>query len=225
MPVQRCSNLGECDHYPRLLWIKFAKAIAFHSTKRVQMKVVSSPWLIFKLKYSSRLHNMGLEKHDQLIWTNSLAGLNSIGASSDKCDNFKNVRIVDTLWYENILRGVSLLPKMQLSVNEWTTFSMKSPHLNPLFCSKAHLTEGLDDSDVVYILLEAGIYPDIHAITNGSDVVSVNYLGLCVLTLESDWCSNLFSNRLNDSAIHWHGKSIHVWLSSCDRTFHCTPNS
>lgn len=84
------------------------------------------------------------------------------------------------------MRGVSLLPKMQLSVNEWTTFSMKSPHLNPLFCSKAHLTDDLDDSDVVYILLEAGIYPDIHAITNGSEIVSVIFLSICLLFIESD---------------------------------------
>lgn len=104
-----------------------------------------------------------------------LEGHNSIGASSDKCDNFKNVRIVDALWYENVLRGVSLLPKVLLSVNEWTAFTMKSPHLNPLFCSKVHAIDGTNDTDVVYILLETGIYPDIHAITSGSTIVAVNW--------------------------------------------------
>lgn len=66
------------------------------------------------------------------------------------------------------------MPKMQLSVTEWTAFTTKSPHFNPLFCSKTHLTEDIDDSDVVYILLEAGIYPDIQAITSGSTTLAVN---------------------------------------------------
>lgn len=104
----------------------------------------------------------------------SFAGQNSIGASSDKCDNWKNVRIVDSLWYENVLRGVSLLPKTHLSVNEWTVFITKSPRLNPLYSSKSHFTEASCSNEVVYILLEAGIYPDINSISNGTAIVSVS---------------------------------------------------
>lgn len=117
-----------------------------------------------------------MNSHSQLIqYQFTCIGLNSIGASSEKCDNFKNARIVDSLWYEKFLRGVSLLPKMQLSMNEWTIFTTKSPHLNPLFCSKIHLDDHhCNDNDIVYILLETGIYPDVHAITEGCTIVSVN---------------------------------------------------
>lgn len=120
------------------------------------------------------MHNFTIETTK--CSTNLLVGLNSIGASSDKCDNFKNVRIVDSIWYENILRGVSILPKMQLSVNQWMTFT-DSPHLNPLFCTKTELAgcAADDNNDVVYILLETGIYPDLHAINSGSAIISVKH--------------------------------------------------
>lgn len=174
------------------------------------------------MKYSKNFYYV--RKHDELIWTNLLTGLNSIGASSDKCDNFKNVRIVDSLWYENILRGVSLLPKMQLSVTEWTAFTMKSPHFNPLFCSKTHLTEDIDDSDVVYILLETGIYPDIHAITSGSTILAVNKFWFTNLENWKPYSLVPF-NRRNDLALRWRGNSTHVWLLFYNQTFPYLPSS
>lgn len=105
-----------------------------------------------------------------------MTGLNSIGASSEACDNYRNARVVDTLWYHNMLRGVSILPKQSLALDKWIKFANSPASLNPLYCH----SNGVDidshcDKDIVYVLLETNIYPDLDAIENGVNIISVCY--------------------------------------------------
>lgn len=103
-----------------------------------------------------------------------LAGFTSIGASSEVCDNYKNGRVVDTLWYHNMQRGVSILPKQSLALDKWVTFNNLPTNLNPLYSAIGVDLESHSDQNTVHILLEANIYPDLTAIENGSSVVSVS---------------------------------------------------
>lgn len=120
---------------------------------------------------------MSFSIHFSLFIINYEIGINSVGASSDECDNYKSGRIVDTLWFQNMLRGVSILPRQHLSLDKWMTFAI-SPNLNPLYWS--HQSNGIEldlrndsDEETVFILLETNIYPDMDAIDTGSDIVMV----------------------------------------------------
>lgn len=101
------------------------------------------------------------------------AGFTSIGASSEVCDNYKNCRVVETLWYHNMLRGVVILPKQILPLDKWMTFNNLPPNLNPLYSATPIDVDSHSDQNTVYILLEANIYPDLDAIENGAEVVTV----------------------------------------------------
>lgn len=103
-------------------------------------------------------------------------GFVSIGASSESCENYKNVRVVDTLWYHNMQRGVIILPKQQLTIDKWVTFKNVPSHLNPLYSTAAIDLEAHSDKDIIHILLETNIYPDLQAIENGAKIVSVSSL-------------------------------------------------
>lgn len=102
-------------------------------------------------------------------------GLNSVGASSESCDNYKNGRVVDTLWYHNMLRGVSILPKQNVALDKWMTFNNLPSNLNPLHNAIGVDIESHDDKSIVHILLETNIYPDLTAIENGANIVTVSF--------------------------------------------------
>lgn len=108
-----------------------------------------------------------------LTFQHSFSGLNSVGASSEACDNFRNGRIVDTIWYHNMLRGVTILPKQILALDKWITFANVPANLNPLYCSAGVDIDSHSDKEFVYVLLETNIYPDLNAIENGASIVSV----------------------------------------------------
>lgn len=108
------------------------------------------------------------------IWL--FSGFTSIGASSEICDNYKSCRVVDTLWYHNMLRGVVILPKQNLALDKWMTFNNLPANLNPLY-SATPVDVDVDahsDQNTVYVLLETNIYPDLAAIENGAHVVTVS---------------------------------------------------
>lgn len=107
-----------------------------------------------------------------MLW--SFAGFTSIGASSEECDNYKNCRVVDSLWYHNMLRGVVILPKQSLALNKWMTFNNLPPNLNPLYSATPIDIESHIDQNTVYVLLETNSYPDFEAIENGAQVVTVS---------------------------------------------------
>lgn len=106
----------------------------------------------------------------------NFVGFTSIDASSELCDNYKNGRVVDTVWYHNMLRGVSILPKQSLVLDKWVTFNNLPSNLNPLLSAIGVDLDSHNDQNIIHILLEANIYPDLAAIENGSDVVSVSIL-------------------------------------------------
>lgn len=98
----------------------------------------------------------------------------SINPSSEACENSKNGRVVETLWYHNMLRGVSILPQQNLGVNKWITFNNLPAHLNPLYSSSSKIDlDAQSDTDTVYVLLETNIYPDLDAIQSGATIVYV----------------------------------------------------
>lgn len=101
-------------------------------------------------------------------------GFVSIGASSEACENFRNVRVTDTIWYHNMQRGVSILPKQQLTIDKWVTFNNLPSNLNPLYSAIGVDLDSHSDKNVVHILLETNIYPDLEAIESGAKVVSVS---------------------------------------------------
>lgn len=107
-----------------------------------------------------------------MFW--SFAGFTSIGASSEDCDNYKNCRVIDSLWYHNMLRGVVILPKQSLTLDKWMTFNNLPPCLNPLYSATPIDIEFHNDQNTVYVLLETNIYPDLEAIESGDQIVTVS---------------------------------------------------
>lgn len=105
-------------------------------------------------------------------------GFTSIGASSEVCDNYKNCRVVDTLWYHNMLRGVVILPKQILSLDKWMTFNNLPANLNPLYSASPVDVDSHTDQNTVYVLLEANVYPDLEAIENGAQIVTVSSINI-----------------------------------------------
>lgn len=75
-----------------------------------------------------------------------------------------------------MLRGVSILPKQSLVLDKWVTFNNLPSNLNPLLSAIGVDLDSHSDQNIIHILLEANIYPDLTAIENGSDVVSVSIL-------------------------------------------------
>lgn len=112
-------------------------------------------------------------------------GFVSIGASSEACENYKNVRVVDTMWYHNMLRGVTILPKQHLIIDKWVTFINLPSNLNPLYSATSIDLDSHADTHTIHILLETQIYPDLNAIENGAKIVSVSkcVCVLCVFTV------------------------------------------
>lgn len=104
----------------------------------------------------------------------AFTGFTSIGASSEACDNYRNSRVVDTLWYHNMLRGVSILPIQHLALDKWVTFNNLPSHLNPLYTTIGVDLDAHSDQSIVHILLETNIYPDLTAIEKGANIVSVS---------------------------------------------------
>lgn len=104
-----------------------------------------------------------------------VSGFVSIGASSEACENYKNVRVVDTVWYHNMLRGVTILPKQHLNIDKWVTFHNLPSNLNPLYSATAIDLDSHADTHTVHILLETQIYPDLKAIESGAKVISVSH--------------------------------------------------
>lgn len=103
-----------------------------------------------------------------------IVGFVSINPSSEACENSKNGRVVETLWYHNMLRGVSIRPLQYLTVNKWISFDNLPVHLNPLFSSlKCNLDAEGDNEPTVFVLLETNIYPDLDAIQSGANIVNV----------------------------------------------------
>lgn len=70
-------------------------------------------------------------------------------------------------------RGVSILPIQSLALDRWVTFVSLPPNLNPLFSAIGVDLDSHTDQNIIHILLEANIYPDLAAIENGADVVLV----------------------------------------------------
>lgn len=103
-------------------------------------------------------------------------GFVSIGASSEACENYRNVRVVDTLWYHNMQRGVTILPKQHLTIDKWVTFDNLPSNLNPLYSTIGIDLDAHSDKNVIHILLETNIYPDLKAIESGAKIVSVRNL-------------------------------------------------
>lgn len=159
-----------------------------------------------------------------MVW--SFAGFASIGASSEECDNYKNCRVVDSLWYHNMLRGVVILPKQSLALNKWMTFKNNLPStLNPLYSATPIDIDSHIDQNTVYVLLETNIYPDLEAIENGVQVVSVskkNFI-FCEFPLINKM-RRLFRCRPNNLENPSHGKSIQISPSFYNQTLHCSPN-
>lgn len=101
-------------------------------------------------------------------------GFTSIGASSEACDNYKNGRVVDTLWYHNMLRGVSILPIQNLALDKWVAFKNMPSSLNPLYSTIGIDLDSHTDQSIIHILLETNIYPDLSAIEKGENIVTVS---------------------------------------------------
>ena len=119
----------------------------------------------------------------------AFTGFTSIGASSEACDNYRNGRVVDTLWYHNMMRGVSILPIQHLALDKWVTFNNLPSNLNPLYTTIGVDLDAHSDQSIVHILLETNIYPDLSAIEKGANIVSVsfhlaNYVWLCARKLK-----------------------------------------
>lgn len=106
-------------------------------------------------------------------------GFVSIGASSETCENYRNVRVVDTLWYHNMQRGVTILPKQHLTIDKWVTFNNLPSNLNPLYSTIGIDLDAHFDKNVIHILLETNIYPDLEAIESGAKIVSVSNFCYC----------------------------------------------
>lgn len=68
------------------------------------------------------------------------------------------------------------MPKLQLSLDQWTTFA-DLPQLNPLYCTHIDSAPDSDGDDSLFILLETNIYPDIAAISNGSEAIFAEKFG------------------------------------------------
>lgn len=83
--------------------------------------------------------------------------------------------MVDTLWYHNMMRGVSIMPKQTLALDKWVTFNNLPSNLNPLYSVIGVDLDSHSDTNIVHILLEANIYPDLTAIENGENIVSVSF--------------------------------------------------
>lgn len=133
-----------------------------------------------------------------MICFSNFVGFTSIGASSEACDNYKNGRVVDTLWYHNMQRGVSILPIQSLALDRWVTFVSLPPNLNPLFSAIGVDLDSHTDQNIIHILLEANIYPDLAAIENGADVVLVSsYLVVIQLAVLRSFLFLLYSLRTN----------------------------
>lgn len=103
-----------------------------------------------------------------------LTGFTSIGASSEVCDNYKNGRVIDTVWYHNMSRGVTILPKQHLALDKWVTFTNLPSNLNPLLSAIGVDVDAHSDQNIVHILLETNTYPDLEAIEKGASVISVS---------------------------------------------------
>lgn len=108
-----------------------------------------------------------------------LEGFTSIGASSEACENYRNGRVIDTLWYHNMQRGVSILPKQNLTLDKWVTFTNLPSHLNPLYSAIGVDLDAHSDKNIVHVLLETNIYPDLSAIESGANILSVS-LSICI---------------------------------------------
>lgn len=71
-------------------------------------------------------------------------------------------------------RGVSILPKQHLTIDKWVTFNNLPSNLNPLYSAIGVELDMHCDTNIIHILLETNIYPDLNAIENGAKVVSVS---------------------------------------------------
>lgn len=84
-------------------------------------------------------------------------------------------------------RGVSILPKQILALDKWVTFNNLPSNLNPLYSAIGVDLEAHSDKNIVHILLEANIYPDLTAIENGATVVSVSFANSEFFSIKSNY--------------------------------------
>lgn len=73
-----------------------------------------------------------------------------------------------------MLRGVSILPKQHLVLDKWVTFSNLPSNLNPLHSTINIDLDSHSDKNIVHILLETNLYPDLTAIEKGANIVYVS---------------------------------------------------
>lgn len=118
--------------------------------------------------------NVSLANEFAFAFVVGVLGFVSIGASSEACENYRNVRVVDTMWYHNMLRGVTILPKQHLNIDKWVTFNNLPSNLNPLYSATPIDLESHADTETIHILLETQVYPDLEAIESGAKIVSVS---------------------------------------------------
>lgn len=78
------------------------------------------------------------------------------------------------MWYHNMLRGVTILPKQHLNIDKWVTFNNLPSNLNPLYSATPIDLESHADTETIHILLETQVYPDLEAIESGAKIVSVS---------------------------------------------------
>lgn len=109
----------------------------------------------------------------QRFYVASLVSPTKIGVSSKACENFKNVRVVDTVWYHNKLRGVMIPPKQHLNIHKWVIFHNLPLNLNPLYTATA---------------IELGSH---------ADTISIGNTNLSRFKGHRKWCESYSGKSLN----------------------------